>query len=149
MNHCYLFESSFLTKYSSLNLDSLQINCTRLKKTFLKLRSSLKRSRRWKLTNSSLRLVRSQFEHCSQIWHPNNVTLNEKFESIQRKCLKWVLFEEELSYSCKDVYLRKCMQVKILPLAKRFIFNDFIIFHKIFNNLMPVQMPDTYHCSVE
>ena len=34
------------------------------------------------------------------------------------------------------------MQVKILPLAKRFIFNDIIIFHKIFNNLMPVQMPD-------
>ena len=89
-----------------------------------------------------LTLVRSQFEHCSQIWHPNNVTLNEKFESIQKKCLKWVLFEEELSYSCKDVYLRKCMQVKILPLAKRFIFNDIILFHKIFNNLMPVQMPD-------
>ena len=89
-----------------------------------------------------LTLVRSQFEHCSQIWHPNNVTLNEKFESIQKRCLKWVLFEEELSYSCKDVYLRKCMQVKILPLAKRFIFNDIILFHKIFNNLMPVQMPD-------
>ena len=89
-----------------------------------------------------LTLVRSQFEHCSQIWHPNNVTLNEKFESIQKKCLKWVLFEEELSYSCKDVYLRICMQVKILPLAKRFIFNDIILFHKIFNNLMPVQMPD-------
>ena len=34
------------------------------------------------------------------------------------------------------------MQVKILPLAKRFIFNDIILFHKIFNNLMPVQMPD-------
>ena len=57
LNHCYLFESSFLTKYSSLNLDSLQINCTRLKKTFQKLRSLLKRSRRWKLTSSSLRLV--------------------------------------------------------------------------------------------
>ena len=28
------------------------------------------------------------------------------------------------------------------PLAKRFIFNDIIRFHKIFNNLMPVQMPD-------
>ena len=34
------------------------------------------------------------------------------------------------------------MQVKILPLAKRFIFNDIILFHKIFNNLMPVQMSD-------
>ena len=41
-----------------------------------------------------LTLVRSQFEHCSQIWPPNNVTLNEKFESIQKKCLKWVLIEE-------------------------------------------------------
>ena len=89
-----------------------------------------------------LTLVRSQFEHCSQIWHPNNVTLNEKFESIHKKCLKWVLFEKELSYSCKDVYLQKCMHVKLLPLANRFIFNDIFLFHKIFNNLMPVQMPD-------
>ena len=32
-----------------------------------------------------LTLVRVQFEYCSHIWHPNNVTLNEKFESIQKK----------------------------------------------------------------
>ena len=31
-----------------------------------------------------LTLVRSQFEHCSQIWHPNTVSLIEKFESIQK-----------------------------------------------------------------
>ena len=27
-------------------------------------------------------------------------------------------------------------------MAKRLIFNDIVLFHKIFNNLMPVQMPD-------
>ena len=55
-----------------------------------------------------LTIVRSQFEHCSQIWRPNTKTLIAKFESIQKKCIKWVLSEEELSYSSSEVYARKC-----------------------------------------
>ena len=45
------------------------------------------------------------------------------------------LFEEELSYSCKDVYVRKCKQVGILPICQRFHMNDLILFHKIINQL--------------
>ena len=44
-------------------------------------------------------LVRSQFEHCSQVWRSNCKTMFEKFEKFQAKCLKWILHEEELSYS--------------------------------------------------
>ena len=88
-----------------------------------------------------LALVRSQFEHCSQIWHPCDLTMLEKFEALQKKCLKWILFEEGLSYSCEDVYIRKCKQVNILPLTKRFILNDLVLFHKIINNLIPVKIP--------
>ena len=44
-----------------------------------------------------LTLVRSQFEHCSQIWHPSSSVLLNKLENLQRKCLEWVLFEEQLS----------------------------------------------------
>ena len=40
-----------------------------------------------------LSLVRSQFEHCSQVWRPNCKTMFEKFEKFQAKCLKWILRE--------------------------------------------------------
>ena len=89
-----------------------------------------------------LTLVRSQFEHCSQIWHPNNSTLMGKFENVQKKCLKWVLCEEEMSYNNKDVYIRKCKQVNVLPMSKRFVLNDITLFHKIVYNLIPVKLPD-------
>ena len=89
-----------------------------------------------------LTLVRSQFEHCSQIWHPNYSTFMDKFENIQKKCLKWVLFEEEMSYNSNSVYIRKCKQVNVLPMSKRFVLTDIILFHKISYNLIPVNMPD-------
>ena len=47
-----------------------------------------------------LTLARSQFNHCSTIWRPteiNNKTLVEKFENFQKKCIKWILCEEDLS----------------------------------------------------
>ena len=31
-----------------------------------------------------LTLVRSQFEHCCQIWHPSNKTVVEKIERLQK-----------------------------------------------------------------
>ena len=47
-----------------------------------------------------------------------------KFESFQKKCIKWILSEEEFSYSQVEVYIRKCKQVNILPLRQRFLLND-------------------------
>ena len=44
-----------------------------------------------------LALVRSQFEHCSPVWKPCSSTLMNKFEVFQKKCLKWILSEQELS----------------------------------------------------
>ena len=35
-----------------------------------------------------LTLFRSQFEHCSQIWHPNYATLMDEYDKVQKKCLK-------------------------------------------------------------
>ena len=35
-----------------------------------------------------------------------------------------------------------CKQVEIIPMTGRFILNDVILFHKIFNNLTPIRMPD-------
>ena len=44
----------------------------------------------------------------------------KKFEQFQKKCIKWILFEEELSYSDPSTYICKCRQANILPLALRF-----------------------------
>ena len=89
-----------------------------------------------------LTLVRSQFEHCSQIWRPYYETMILKFENFQKKCIKWILSEEELSYGQVEVYIRKCKQVNIIPLRQRFILNDLIFFHKIVNELVPIHLPD-------
>ena len=63
-----------------------------------------------------LSLVRIQFQHCSQVWRPNCKTMLEKFENFQKKCLKWILREEELSYT-DEIYVRKCKQTDIYHLS--------------------------------
>ena len=64
-----------------------------------------------------------------------------KFEVFQKKCLKWILSEQELSYS-NEVYIGKCKQVNILSLFCRFNFNDMNLFHKIVYKTIPINMPD-------
>ena len=51
-------------------------------------------------TNSSIQrrvlylsLVRSQFEHCSVIWRPLDVEYLNKVEKLQKRAIKWILFE--------------------------------------------------------
>ena len=87
-----------------------------------------------------LSLIRSQFEHCSQIWRPTNKTMLAKFESFQKKCIKWILNEEPLHYS-NDIYLHKCRQARLLPIEKRFDFNDLVMFYKVVNNRIPLNLP--------
>ena len=50
-----------------------------------------------------LTLVRSQFEHCSVIWRPLTQNKLDKFESIQKNAIKWILNEEFVGYSDNDV----------------------------------------------
>ena len=69
-----------------------------------------------------LSLVRSQFEHCSPIWRPCNETAINKFENFQKRCIKWILSEEELSYNPYEIYFNKCREAKILPISLRFDF---------------------------
>ena len=87
-----------------------------------------------------LSLVRSQFENCSIVWRPTTSSLMEKLESLQKRAIKWILFEENRSYS-PQIYLQKCKDIDILPLSKKFDLNDLIFFHKIVNELVPVYLP--------
>ena len=94
--------------------------------------------------NLYLALVRAQFEHCSQIWHPttiNNKTMVNKFESFQKKCIKWILKEEEYSYHSVEIYNMKCKEANLLPMIHRFNLNDLVLFHKIFHRRVPIKMP--------
>ena len=94
--------------------------------------------------NLYLALVRAQFEHCSQIWHPtiiDNKTLVNKFESVQKKCIKWILNEEEYSYNSVEIYNFKCKEANLLPMIYRFNLNDLVLFHKIFHRRIPIKMP--------
>ena len=87
-----------------------------------------------------LSLVRSQFENCSIVWRPTTISLSKKLESLQKRAIKWILSEENLSYSSEQ-YIQKCKAVDILPLAQKFDLNDLLFFHKSINNLVPVSLP--------
>ena len=86
-------------------------------------------------------LVRSLFESCSIIWRPTNQTLTAKLERIQKQAIKWILNEENISYSPQEVYIQKCKEVNLLPLSIRFDFNDILFFHKVIYKLKPVELP--------
>ena len=77
--------------------------------------------------------MRSQFEHCSQIWRPVHKTNLGKFEAVQKKSIKWIFNEDFCSYT-KLQYLEKLKQLDILPLTHKFNYNDLVLFYKIFYN---------------
>lgn len=77
-----------------------------------------------------LTLVRSQFENCSIVWRPTTKSLSDKLESLQKRAIKWILSEEDHSYS-PEQYIKKCKEVDILPLSSKFDLNDLIFSIKL------------------
>ena len=66
-----------------------------------------------------LTLIRSLFEHCSQIWRPVKNCDEIKFEALQKKAIKWIFNEDFIRYSI-DKYFSKCKQIDIPPLQLHF-----------------------------
>ena len=62
-----------------------------------------------------LALVRSQFEHCSVIWRPLDLEYINKFKALQKRAVKWILFEQFEHYS-DDEYLLKLHKLDLLPI---------------------------------
>ena len=60
------------------------------------------------------------------IWRPCNKSLSDKLESVQKRAIKWILFEEGRSYP-PEQYVKKCKLVDILPLSQKFDLNDLIL----------------------
>ena len=88
-----------------------------------------------------LAIVRSLFEHCSQVWSPQYVSHLVKFENIQRRAIKWINGEPFCSYS-EEKYIEELKKLKILPLKLKFLYNDLTLFYKIVNQLVPINLPD-------
>ena len=89
-------------------------------------------------------MIRGQFEHCSSVWAACSQTMLETIESIQKRCIKWVLHEEFESYS-DCMYLLKCKQLDILPLKSRLILKDLKLFHSMIIGTFPSPLPNYLH----
>ena len=87
-------------------------------------------------------MVRSQFEHCSIIWRPVSDIQFQKFESLQKNGIKWILNESCFIYADKEIYLRKCKDINMLPISKKFNLNDLMFFYKIINGHVQIELPN-------
>ena len=53
-----------------------------------------------------LAIVRSQFEHCVQVWRPSSEIQINKLERIQQRAVKLILSEEDHSYNNVEYLMR-------------------------------------------
>ena len=87
-----------------------------------------------------LTLVRSIFEHCCQIWSPQNPSSLILFNKLQKRAVKWILREQQESYSPVD-FLTKQKELDILPMEHKFLFTDLVLFYKIINKEIKIELP--------
>ena len=87
-----------------------------------------------------LAVIRSLFEHFSIIWYHHGSTQLLKFESIQRRAIKWINGEQFSSYS-DSAFFEKQKELNILPIRMKFIHNAITLFYKISNNLVTISLP--------
>ena len=87
-----------------------------------------------------LSLVRSLLEHCSQIWRPTSTAGIEKLEKLQKRAIKWILDEENSSYSEVE-YFSKLANLNIPPIRNKFELNDLMFLHKIIYGTSPIDLP--------
>ena len=85
-------------------------------------------------------LVKSLFEHCGEIWAPNAVVAQNKFEPIQKRAVKWILGELNLKYN-ENEYVSKLKLLDLLPLQNYFQLKKLKLFHRIRNGTIANNMP--------
>ena len=85
-----------------------------------------------------LTLVRSLFEHGSQIWSPVGTSAITSFENFQKSCIKWIVHEQFIPYREAN-YLKKLTTLNILPTEYKFILSDLLLFHESIFELVPQQ----------
>ena len=86
-------------------------------------------------------LVRSIFEHCCQVWAPQDLKSLDAFDLLQRRAVKWILKESHISYSDEN-FLIKQRDLDLLPMKHKFIFSDLTLFHKIVYKNVQIELPN-------
>ena len=82
-------------------------------------------------------VTRSLFEHCVQVWRPTSDS------GILKRAVKWILSEQQFSYS-DDEYLARLQKLNIIPMKYRFILSDLLLFHQIFYKISNIDLPEYY-----
>ena len=88
-----------------------------------------------------LSLVRSIFEHCCQVWAPQDVKSLNAFDLLQKRAVKWILKESYISYS-DGQFLIKQRNLDLLPMKSKFVYSDLILFYKIVYNKVQIMLPN-------
>ena len=91
-----------------------------------------------------LALVRSQFEHCGNIWRPCTEELIRKLENIQRRGVKWILSEHGHHYNDLE-YLKRLKDLDMFPLREKFDYSDLVLFQKIYYGNSVITLPNYLH----
>ena len=130
-NLCWTKHCNNLCSKANRNLGLLRRTCSFVKN--IRQRRSL-----------YLAMIRSQFEHCSSVWAACSNTMFETMESVQKRCVKWILQEELDSYT-PYMYFLKCKQLNILPLRSRLTLKDLKIFHSMIIGTFPSPLPNYLH----
>ena len=86
-------------------------------------------------------LIRSIFEHCCQIWAPQDNKSLDAIIALQKRGVKWILKEQHMSYS-DQIFLIKQKNLDILPVENKFLFSDLVLFYKIINKLVNIDLPN-------
>ena len=87
-----------------------------------------------------LTLVRSLFNHCSEIWCPSGQAV-VPFENFQKRCIKWILKETYMPYS-ESEYYEKLKYLEILPMDYFFSKHDIHLFYKVIHEAIPIKLPE-------
>ena len=90
-----------------------------------------------------LTVVRSIYEHCCFIWHPQSTNQISKFDAIQKRAIKWIDGRRFDHYS-NFVYREKQKEYNILPIKLKFYLNDLILFYKIINSIISIKLPEQF-----
>ena len=61
-------------------------------------------------------------------------------DKLQKRALKWILREQHESYS-DLVFLDKQPELDILPMKSKFLFSDLVLFYRIMNNDVKIELP--------
>ena len=66
--------------------------------------------------------------------------LLNKIERVQIRGIKWILSQQYTTYTANN-YFEKCKELNFLPLRLRLDFFAILLFHKILNKTVPIELP--------